>query len=179
MYVVFSDSQALNTKEELEKARVLTSVYGAVTGVCLAFFFLIVLFITYCYYKSYPYGNKKREPGKSLAVAWSHMKFFLWNSTIYICTFFLWYHLKDIKLNCMNSEIAKNICTYIFWNPPLKIQTHRKNSKTACIYYCIFYIDHPGSKAVIEVCLLFCLQKHIWKNRYTEILILDHQFNIK
>lgn len=59
-----ADSQALNTKEELEKARVLTSVYGAVTGVCLAFFFLIVLFITYCYYKSYPYGNKKREPAQ-------------------------------------------------------------------------------------------------------------------
>lgn len=59
-----ADSQALNTKDELEKAWILTTVYGAVTGVCLAFFFLIVLFITYCYYKSYPYGNKKREPAQ-------------------------------------------------------------------------------------------------------------------
>lgn len=57
-----ADSQALNTKEELEKAVILTTVYGAITGVCLAFCFLIILFITYCYYKSYPYGNKKREP---------------------------------------------------------------------------------------------------------------------
>lgn len=57
-----ADSQALNTKEELEKAVILTTVYGAITGVCLAFSFLIILFITYCYYKSYPYGNKKREP---------------------------------------------------------------------------------------------------------------------
>lgn len=57
-----ADSQALNTKEELEQAVILTTVYGAITGVCLAFSFLIILFITYCYYKSYPYGNKKREP---------------------------------------------------------------------------------------------------------------------
>lgn len=57
-----ADSQALNTKEELEQAVILTTVYGAITGVCLAFCFLIILFITYCYYKSYPYGNKKREP---------------------------------------------------------------------------------------------------------------------
>lgn len=59
-----ADSQALNTKDELERAWILSTVYGAVTGVCLAFFFLIVLFITYCYYKSYPYGNKKREPAQ-------------------------------------------------------------------------------------------------------------------
>lgn len=167
MYVVFSDSQALNTKEELEKARVLTSVYGAVTGVCLAFFFLIVLFITYCYYKSYPYGNKKREPGKSLAVAWSHMKFFLWNSTIYICTFFLWYHLIDIKLNCMNSEIAKNICTYIFWNPPLKIQTHRKNSKTACIITVFFISITLGAKQLLKSVCCF-----VFRNIFEKIGIL-------
>lgn len=179
MYVVFSDSQALNTKEELEKAWILTTVYGAVTGVCLAFFFLIVLFITYCYYKSYPYGNKKREPGKSLAVAWSRIKFFLWNSTIYICTFFLWYHLKDIKLNCMNSEIAKKYMYLYILESTLKNSNPQKKQQNCMYYYCIFYIDHPGSNAVIEVCLLFCLQKHIWKNRYTKILIFDHQFNIK
>lgn len=70
-----ADSQALNTKEELEKAVILTTVYGAITGVCLAFCFLIILFITYCYYKSYPYGNKKREPvQKKQALASSDKK---------------------------------------------------------------------------------------------------------
>lgn len=121
MYVVFSDSQALNTKEELEKAVILTTVYGAITGVCLAFCFLIILFITYCYYKSYPYGNKKREPGKSLAdLTWNtanmnfSVEFYYLN--VY---FFLWYHLTDIKLNCMNSEKRKNICTYFGIQPKL------------------------------------------------------------
>ncbi|XP_062608283.1 uncharacterized protein LOC134270091 [Saccostrea cucullata] len=60
-----ADSRALDTLAELERAWTLTTVYGAVTGVCLAFFFLIILFITYCYYRSYPYGNKKREKQKT------------------------------------------------------------------------------------------------------------------
>nr|XP_022337077.1 uncharacterized protein LOC111133212 [Crassostrea virginica] len=61
-----ADSQALNTKEELERAWLMTTVYGAITGVCLAIVFLIILFITWCYYKSYPYGNKKRETKKEV-----------------------------------------------------------------------------------------------------------------
>ncbi|XP_061166958.1 uncharacterized protein LOC133175846 [Saccostrea echinata] len=60
-----ADSRAIDTVAELERAWTLTTVYGAVTGVCLAFFFLIILFITYCYYRSYPYGNKKREKQKT------------------------------------------------------------------------------------------------------------------
>jgi hypothetical protein len=63
--ILFTDSIAINKKGELERAWLLTTVYGAVTGVCLAIFFLIILLITYCYYKAYPYGNKKREPGKT------------------------------------------------------------------------------------------------------------------
>lgn len=60
-YFVFPDSADFNSAAALEAATTMNIVYGVIVALLLASVFLVVLLITYCYYKNNPQGRKRRS----------------------------------------------------------------------------------------------------------------------
>lgn len=55
------DSADFNSAAALEAATTMNIVYGVIVALLLASVFLVVLLITYCYYKNNPQGRKRRS----------------------------------------------------------------------------------------------------------------------
>lgn len=62
---VFSDSADFNKGAELEQANTMNIVYGVIVALLISCVFLVVLLITYCYYKNNPQGHKRRSQQKT------------------------------------------------------------------------------------------------------------------
>lgn len=59
------DSADFNKGSELEQATTMNIVYGVIVALLISCVFLVVLLITYCYYKNNPQGHKRRSQQKT------------------------------------------------------------------------------------------------------------------
>lgn len=63
--LICSDSMDFNKAKELEAMTTMNIVYGVIVALIICSIFLVVLLLTYCYYKNNPQGRKRRSQQKS------------------------------------------------------------------------------------------------------------------